>query len=278
MIGWRGEPGKKDEPQHKKMGRIMLPLLDVLEIPYEIIPNDIEKSKEIIAKAINHMKSKKTPYALIIPKNIFEPYEPKGEMKQDYEMSRESAIKAIVNSISQNDIIVSTTGKTSRELFEYREAKGQGHQNDFLTVGSMGCSASIAHGIALEKQNKKVFIFDGDGAVLMQMGALATIGHYKPKNLCHIIFDNCSHESTGGQPTVSDTINFEKIALACGYKKAETVATKEDLNESLGEIKSFDGPRMLIIKVKKGARGDLGRPTTSPIENKENFMNFLSEN
>lgn len=275
MIGWRGVSGKDDQPQHKKMGRIMIPLLDILEIPHEIMPKDIEKAKEVIAKAVDYMKSNKSPYAFIINKGVFESYEQKNKTKQVYEMSREDAIKTIVDVIDKNDVIVSTTGKTSRELFEYRKTKNHGHQNDFLTVGSMGCSASIAHGIALEKPNKRIFIFDGDGAVIMQMGSLATIGHYKPKNIYHVVFDNESHESTGGQPTVSNTVNLEQIALACGYKTAKTITIKKYLNKILKEIKSLDGPMMLVIKVKKDSRKDLGRPTTTPIENKEAFMDFL---
>jgi phosphonopyruvate decarboxylase len=192
-------------------------------------------------------------------------------------MTREDAIKTIVDNLDGSEAIISTTGKSSRELFEYREESGQGHSKDFLTVGSMGCSASIANSIALQKPGKQIFVFDGDGSVIMQMGSLATIGHYKPKNLYHIIFDNNAHESTGGQPTVSDTVNFEQIALACGYKAAKTAETKFDLEKTIKKMKSSEGPQMLIIKVNKGARKDLGRPTTTPIENKQAFMEFLTE-
>ncbi len=214
---------------------------------------------------------------MIIKKKIFEEYELKKKQESNYEMKREEVIKIIVNAMDGSEAIVSTTGKTSRELFEYREELKQGHAKDFLTVGSMGCSASIAHGIALEKPEKPVYIFDGDGAVLMQMGTMTTIGHYKAKNLYHIVFDNECHESTGGQPTVSSTVDFEKVALACKYKGAETISTKKDLERKIKEMKSLNGPQMLIVKVKKGSRRDLGRPTTTPIENKEAFMKFLEE-
>ena len=189
-------------------------------------------------------------------------------------MKREDAIKVIVDNLAGSEAIVSTTGKTSRELFEHRVAREE-TPCDFYTVGSMGCSASIANGIALQKPNKQIFVFDGDGAVIMQMGALATIGYYKAKNLYHVVFDNASYDSTGGQPTVSPTVEFEKIALACGYKSAKTVETKVDLVEAVKEMKSSEGPQMLIIKVNKGARKDLGRPTTTPIENKGAFMEVL---
>ena len=142
----------------------------------------------------------------------------------------------------------------------------------------MGCCISIANSIALQKPSKQIFVFDGDGAVLMQMGALATVGHYKAKNLYHVVFDNASYDSTGGQPTVSPTVDFETAALACGYKNAETVETKTDLVKTVKDFRKSDGPKMLIIKVNKGARKDLGRPTTTPIENKEKFMEFLTLN
>jgi phosphonopyruvate decarboxylase len=276
MIGWRGEPGKKDEPQHKKMGRIMLPLLDTLEIPYKILPEDIEESEKVIAEMKKKAEKNSAPVAIIIKSDMFEVYSSKNNIKMDYEMTREDAIKSILDELEGNEAIISTTGKTSRELFEYRESNGQGHDKDFLTVGSMGCSVSIANGIALSNIKKPIFVFDGDGAVIMQMGALATIGHYKPKNLYHIIFDNESHDSTGGQPTVSSTLDFEKIALACGYNGAKTLKTKDEIKIAIKDIKTKCGPQMLVVKVNKGARKDLGRPTSTPIENKKAFMDFLS--
>ena len=274
MIGWRGEPGIKDEPQHKKMGRVMTPLLETLEIPYNILPDNIEEAEKVISEIKEKAEKTKSPVAVIIKKGLLEKYETKNKVKTNYEMTREDAIKAIVDNLDGSEAIVSTTGKTSRELFEYRVAKGE-KARDFYTVGSMGCSASIANAIALEKPDKQIFVFDGDGAVIMQMGALATIGHYKTKNLYHVIFDNEAHESTGGQPTVSSSVNFEQIALACGYKSAKTVEKKADLEEAVKNMKSSEGPQMLIVKVNKGARKDLGRPTTTPIENKEAFMEFL---
>lgn len=277
MIGWRGEPGKKDEPQHKKMGRVMLPLLDVLEIPHKVLPEEIGEAEKAIEEIKKTAEESKKPVAIIIKKKTLEEYEAKKKVKTDYDMSGEDAIKAIVDSLDGSEAIVSTTGKTSRELFEYREELKQDHSKDFLTVGSMGCSASIADGIALSGTNKPVFVFDGDGAVIMQMGALATIGHYQAKNLYHIVFDNGAYDSTGGQPTVSPTVDLEKVALACGYRAAKTVETKADLQAAVKDMKASDGPQMLIVKVNKGARKELGRPTTTPIENKEAFIKFLRE-
>lgn len=275
MIGWRGEPGEKDEPQHKMMGRITLPLLGVLEIPYKILPDDILEAEKIITEIKQKSEQIQAPVALIIKKGIFEEYFSQKTSIQNYEMTRENAIKEILNNLDGPEIIVSTTGKTSRELFEYRTKLNQNHDKDFLTVGSMGCSSAIALGIAIEKPDKQIYVFDGDGAALMQMGTFATIGNYKPKNLQHIIFDNSSYDSTGGQPTVSPNLDFAKIALACGYISAQTVQTKESLNESMVKIKKELGPNLIVVKINKGARKDLGRPTTTPIENKKDFMNFL---
>ena len=279
MIGWRGEPGRKDEPQHTKMGRVMIPLLDTLEIPYEIMPDEIENASKVIADIVNISQDRKTPVALIIKRNTFEKYDLENmddsDSSRDYPMTREDAIKIIVDNLAGDEIIVSTTGKTSRELFEHRVQRGE-EPSDFYTVGSMGCSTSIANGIALSKQHKKVVIFDGDGAVLMQMGSLATVGYYHAKNLYHIIFDNNSYDSTGGQPTTANRVDFEKIAIGCNYKSAVTVKTKAELMNAVNNLRYLEGPHMIIAKVKMGSRKNLGRPTKTPIENKEEFMRRLS--
>ncbi|MBS3085520.1 phosphonopyruvate decarboxylase [Candidatus Pacearchaeota archaeon] len=274
MIGWRGEPGNKDEPQHKKMGRIMVPLLKTLEIPYAIMPDNKEKVDLIISKAKQIAVEKNQPVAIIIKKETFTKYSSRINYKQTYEMTREEAIKTILDSLSGSEAIISTTGKASRELFEYRISKHH-KPHDFYTVGSMGCASSIAFGIALQIPNRKIVILDGDGAVLMQLGTLATIGHYKPKNILHLIFDNNSHESTGGQPTVSNTVDFKKIALASGYGFAKIVYTKKQVITAINKINYLKGPAMLVIKVKNGSRLDLGRPTKTPLENKTVFMKFL---
>ena len=278
MIGWRGEPGKKDEPQHIKMGKVMLPLLETLEVPYEILPDEIEKAENVIANMVTISQDRRSPVALIIKRNTFEKFDlantEVGGSSNEASMDREDAIKIIVDNIEGDEIIVSTTGKTSRELFEHRVQRGE-EPKDFYTVGSMGCATSIANGIALSKQHKKVMIFDGDGAVLMQMGSLATVGYYNAKNLYHIIFDNNSYDSTGGQPTTANRVDFEKIALGCSYRSAVTVKTKTELMNELNSLKNVQGPHMIIVKVKKGSRKNLGRPTKTPIENKEEFMKRL---
>jgi phosphonopyruvate decarboxylase len=270
LIGWRGEPGKKDEPQHKKMGRVLITLLKSLEIPFEIISDDFHISEGIITNAIKYIKKNHTPFALIVKKGNFENYKPIKIQKDLSKLSREGAISRILELLTGNEIIISTTGKTSRELFELRIKNGE-IPRDFYTVGSMGCCSSIGLGVAL-KSKSKIIILDGDGAAIMQMGSLATIGFYQPQNFYHIIFDNNAYDSTGGQPTISNKVDFEKIALGVKYNYVETVDSINNLNEKFTNFYQSKGPSMLIIKVKKGSRKDLGRPTTTPIENKTLFM------
>jgi len=275
MIGWRGEPGKKDEPQHKKMGRVTIPLLEALEIPYSFFPETVSEFEQLLQKIAIFFKENKKPYALIVKKNTIEPFTSSKKRETTYEMTREEALKIIIESFKGDEIIVSTTGKTSRELFELRVARGE-KPRDFYTVGSMGCTSSIALGIALNSK-KKTIVIDGDGALIMQLGALTTIGHYNPENFYHILIDNNAHESTGGQPTVSDTVNFKKICLGSGYKSVYRADNRDNLKNELGKLFQEKGPSMLIIEVKKGSREDLGRPTTTAIQNKEYFMKFLQK-
>ncbi|MBA7536659.1 hypothetical protein ES705_28923 [subsurface metagenome] len=275
MIGWRGEPSLKDEPQHKKMGRITLSLLDVLEIPYDILPKDRKKAEEIIRKAKNYAQKNNAQYALIIRKKTIESF-PSVKLEEEiYKMSREEVIEVIINNVSPDTVIISTTGKTSRELFELRINRRE-KPSDFYTVGSMGCAAAIAFGIA-ENTIKDTLILDGDGSALMQMGTLATIGHYKPSNLYHIIFNNRSHESTGGQPTVSETVDFEKVALSCGYRTAHTIDSRDELIFFLSQLEEKECPCLIVVNIRKGSRENLGRPTATPQENKESFMKLIKD-
>jgi len=202
LIGWRGEPGKKDEPQHVKQGKITLKLLETLGIPHEVLPENIEEAKSTIKKAFQYMTTNNAPYAIVIKKGSFEEYVLQNKVESNYDMSREDAIKILTDNLEERDIVVSTTGKASRELFEYREELWQGHEKDFLTVGSMGHSSSIALGIALSRPERAVYCFDGDGALIMHLGASAIIGQNAPSNFKHIILNNGVHDSVGGQPTV----------------------------------------------------------------------------
>ncbi|MGM0607780.1 MAG: phosphonopyruvate decarboxylase [Candidatus Muiribacteriota bacterium] len=268
IIGWRGEPGIKDEPQHKKQGKITLKLLETMGIDYIILDEKNYKNK--LHNLIEYSKKSLKPVAVVVKKNSFESYKLQNTVKTDFLMSREEAVKVIIDNIEAESVVVSTTGKTSRELFEYREAKKQGHSKDFLTVGSMGHSSSIAFAIALEKPLKKVYCFDGDGAALMHMGALTINSNKKPANFCHILINNGAHDSVGGQNTEGLNVNFKKIAQGSGYKKVIQVKSAKEIIEALKAECDF-----IEIFVNKGARKDLGRPTTTPQENKQNFMRQL---
>lgn len=279
VIGWRGEPNKKDEPQHKKQGLITVETLELLGIKYQVLNESTnnDEMKVIIKKAYHYMMENNEPYALVIKKDTFEEYKLKNNIMTDFEMTREEAIEAIVNNMKNDAVIVSTTGMASRELFELREKYNDNHNKDFLTVGSMGHASQIAFGIALSNKDKEVYCIDGDGALLMHLGGLAIIGNQEPVNFRHILINNGAHDSVGGQETVGLKIDALAIAKACGYKKCYSCSSKEELIKLAKEITGIEGPVLLEIKVKKGARKDLGRPTTTPIENKEAFMKFLDK-
>ena len=277
VIGWRGEPKRQDEPQHKKQGLITIETLEMLGIKYEIL-DEATNNNEMKSKVKNahiYMKENNEPYALVIKKDTFDEYKLKNHSVFDFEMTREEAIEIVISNMKENSAIVSTTGMASRELFELREKHKENHSKDFLTVGSMGHASQIAFGIALSNKNKDVYCIDGDGALLMHLGGLAIIGNQEPKNFRHILINNGAHDSVGGQETVGFKIDTLAIAKACGYKQGYSCSTKVDLLNLSQKITNVEGPVLLEIKVKKGARKDLGRPTTTPIENKEAFMEFL---
>jgi len=275
VIGWRGEPGVKDEPQHAKQGKITPDILKIIGIPYKILDSDSDAEK-IIKEATQYIQAKSSPYALLVRKDAFNHYELNKKHHDIYKLSREEAIRTVMGHINKKDVVVATTGHISRELFEYREKQKQGHGSDFLTVGSMGHASSIALGIALSKPDRRVFCLDGDGAVIMHMGSLAISGSITPDNFIHIVLNNGAHDSVGGQPTTAFSISIPQIAKSCGYKKVFLAATKDDIKKKLLVLKSAKGPSLLEIRVKRGARRDLGRPTTTPEENKKTFMDFLA--
>ena len=274
IIGWRGEPGIKDEPQHYKQGLITEDLLNTLKIPFTILSDSIEESKKEIDEIFHQLKTHLRPHALLVRDNTFQAYKLTKDIKTDFEMNREEAIKELAKRID-NDIIVATTGKTSRELFEYRKGLNISHEKDFLTVGGMGHANQIALAIALEKENRTVYCFDGDGAVLMHLGSIGIIGDLKPKNFKHILLNNGSHDSVGGQSTIGFGINFGKIFEGLNYTQTFKVSTIEELDNIFEIFKETEGPVLLEILINKGARTDLGRPTLSPKENKSHFMRYL---
>lgn len=278
LVGWRGEPGKKDEPQHQKMGRIMLDTIKSLEIPYSVLPTTLAEAEIVVAEAVRYAVSTSSPYALVVQRGTFEPYELQKKAQTSFPLNREQAIRTIVPLLGLDDIIVSTTGKTSRELFELRKELQQGHSRDFLTVGSMGHASSIALSIALQKPERVVYCFDGDGAAIMHMGALATVGKLKPRNFRHIIFNNFAHDSVGGQPTAADTINLPAIAKANGYRAVFSAETTDEIKACMAEMNLQGGSVLLEIRCNKGARENLGRPTRTPRENKQDFIEFVRRN
>jgi phosphonopyruvate decarboxylase len=275
LIGWRGEPNIKDEPQHVKQGIVTIDLLDAIGVKYAILAENNEDVISQLSECINYLETYSAPFAFVVRKNIFEHYELEhSDNELLHALSREDAIIMAAKNLAEDDIVVSTTGMISRELYEYREKNGQNHNADFLTVGSMGHASQIALGIALQKNDKRVFCFDGDGAVLMHLGSLAIIGSESPKNFIHIVFNNGAHDSVGGQPTVGFKISIPEIAKACGYTKTFSVSNESEFNYALN-ICENKGPVLIEIKVKKGSRADLGRPKTSPIENKVFFIKNL---
>ena len=276
LIGWRGRPGVHDEPQHVKQGKITTGLLNVMGINYEVLSKDEDKAALQIAKAVKALQQYEV-FALVIEKDTFDEYKLQNVELNDLTMTREEAIQTVASALGPKDVIVSTTGMISRELFEARAAWGQGHERDFLTVGSMGHASQIALGIALEKKDRKVWCFDGDGATIMHMGSMAIVASKKPSNYVHVVFNNGAHDSVGGQPTVGLKIDLPAVAKAVGYTAACSVDTKEQLREQLSGLSALDGPVLLEVKVKKGNRKDLGRPTTTPIQNKEALMDFLKK-
>lgn len=275
VIGWRGRPGVKDEPQHVKQGKITTGLLNVMGINYAILPKDETEAAKQIKNAVDYMKATNECYALVIEKDTFDSYKLQNVEVNDFTMTREEAIQKIAANIEETACIISTTGMISRELFEARTVWNQGHERDFLTVGSMGHASQIALGVALQKPEHKVYCFDGDGASLMHMGNMAITASMNCRNYVHIVFNNGAHDSVGGQPTVGLRIDLCGVAKAVGYKTTFSVDTIEQLDTTLADVKNAEGPVFLQVCVKKGNRKNLGRPTTTPIQNKEAFMEFI---
>ena len=275
MIGWRGEPGVKDEPQHVKQGKIQIELMEAMDIPYEIFSKDSYNFKEKILKCIKLAKDENRPTALLIKKGTFGKYNKTVLLDENQLMKREEALEIILDNLSDKTIVVSTTGKTSREIFEIREKNNQSHEKDFLTVGSMGHCSSIALGIALARPDRQVVCIDGDGAMLMHLGSLTSIAGLKPKNFRHILMNNEVHESVGGQATAAKEINLSAIIESFGTSDIFFAESSLELKHKVSEFLSSSKPSFLEVKICPGSRDDLGRPTIKPIENKVSFMKFL---
>ncbi len=275
VIGWRGEPGVHDEPQHVKQGKVTCDLLDAMKVPYEILSDNEADLPSQFDKAYKYIKDNNAQYAFVIRKGTFDDYSLKNNIPVSGNMSREQAIEKIMLGADDSTAFVSTTGMISRELYELRDKYNQGHDRDFLTVGGMGHASQIALSIALQQKERQVFCLDGDGASIMQMGGMATIGSRKPHNYVHFVLNNGAHDSVGGQPTVGRQIDFCKIAEGCGYENIVKVSTLEELDNVLSSSDTKDKLTFVEVLVTKGARKDLGRPKSTPVENKIALMDFL---
>lgn len=277
IVGWRGEPGVHDEPQHIYQGEVTVKLLEDMDIAVKIIDRETtEDELRGTMQQFSPMLAKGKSVAFVVRKGALSADGIKVKYQNENTMMREEIIRHIT-AVSGDDIVVSTTGKASRELFEIRVQNGQPHSTDFLTVGSMGHSSSIALAIALNKPKSRVWCIDGDGAVLMHMGAMAVLAARHPKNLIHVVINNAAHETVGGLPTVADSIDLVQIAKGCGYPNAVCVNSFEALDLALKKAKASEGPSLIEVRAAIGAREDLGRPTTTALENKQNFMKYLAE-
>lgn len=271
LVGWRGEPLVHDEPQHIYQGEVTLRLLEDMEISAFIIGKETaEADVRSAMEAFRPLLAAGKQVAFVIRKGALQ-FDGSVEYKNGNSLFREEIIRHLA-AVSGEDPIVSTTGKTSRELFELREANGQSHQYDFLTVGSMGHSSSIALGVALHQPDRKIWCLDGDGAVLMHMGSMAILGSISPNNLVHVVVNNGAHESVGGMPTAAETVDLAAVAKACGYPYAASVSTFDELDRELKAAKERQALSLIEVKSRIGARADLGRPTTTALENKLAFM------
>lgn len=270
VIGWRGEPGVKDEPQHVKQGRVTLEQLDVLEIPHWVLDASSDVGSTLDS-AFASMLERNAPVALLVRKDSFAKYKPQSTRTETSTLAREAALEQVLQLCADDDLIVSTTGKTSREVFELRVKHGQ-KQRDFLTVGGMGHTASIALGVAIGQPDRRVVCLDGDGSLLMHMGCMPVIADYKPKHFVHVLLNNGTHESVGGQATSAGQVNFNQLANAVGYAGYAVANDVATLQQAWQTLVSEQGPVLLEVKIKNGSRDDLGRPTTTAEQNKLAFM------
>lgn len=271
MISWRGEPGRPDAPQHQVMGQKTRPLLSLLEISTGLLTGDWRQDEEVIRRLHRQMLALAAPVALIVPRGTLAPIS-EGQSPSLYPLARKEAINVITRSLSGQEAVVSTTGKISRELYNSFDQPG-----NFYVVGSMGCASAIGLGLALARPERKIVILDGDGACLMKLGNLATIGHYRPRNLIHVVLDNEAYDSTGGQGTTASTISLAAVAREAGYVSSQEARDPQTLAQQFGSALRQPGPHFLLVKVARGATGDLERPHLTPPELKERFMSFSSQ-
>lgn len=267
VIGWRGEPGTTDEPQHLAQGRLTLPLLDTLGLPYAVL--DPQRWTEQVADVLTAMERDSRPAALVVRKGFFAGYTAAPPVSE-LPLRREDVLERVLAAAGAEAIMVSTTGKTSREVFEIRERRGEGHERDFLTVGGMGHASSIALGMSLGS-SRTVYCLDGDGAFLMHLGALPVAAQHAPDGFRYLVINNGAHESVGGQSTVAANVDLAEILRAAGFTQVETVSAAAQLPAALERLRVT--PRAaLVVNVAQGSRAELGRPSIAPERNKQDMM------
>lgn len=276
IIGWRGEPGVHDEPQHVFQGKITCKLLDVMNVRYSVIDSSttIDEIERILAEA-SETFGRSEQYAIVVKKGTFEA-DAKYSWDNGYSLNREEALGELLKMLPEDAAVVSTTGKISRELYERSDALYGNHDNIFMTVGGMGHASMIAFGVAVKKPDRRVICVDGDGAFLMHMGAAAFIGSNAPENFVHIVINNNAHESVGGMPTNCREVNLSEVALKIGYREAYRITDMNGLMNISDGLAHAKGPVLYEIMVALGARSDLGRPKESAADNKVMFMDYLS--
>ena len=295
LVGWRGQPGVKDEPQHVKQGRIMESLLDAMDLPWAVLPREQQEAEACMRTAVDTARSHGCPYVVLVEKDSFDapatspsqasqasepadpadPADPSQPSSAAALPSREQALAALVDELGDDTINVSTTGMLSRELFEHREQTGQSGECDFLTVGGMGHASSIAMGVAMREPTREVWCLDGDGAVLMHLGTLAVIADHARDNLFHVVFNNGVHDSVGGQPTSIEVVDLAATARAVGYRYAASVSSLDELAEQVSALRASGGPALLELRVRPGNRAGIGRPTRTPAQSKQAFMSAV---
>jgi len=280
MVGWRGEPGVKDEPQHTFMGACQAEIMDAMKVKWAPLPDNQDDADRMIAEAVEYMNKDKAPFGMTISKGVFDKYKLVSDPCPDVaELTREEAIKLVATGLSANSLCITTTGMPSRELYEHRVAEHgvEGATGrDFMCVGNMGHCSSIALGLAHSRPNKQVVAMDGDGSVVMHMGAMVTNGVHGSKNFKHVVLNNNAHDSVGGQPTYAQYFDIPDIAAASGYKATRTCTTAEEITQGVEWLNNTEGPALLQVMINKGARGDLGRPKSTPYENKDAFMGYCA--
>lgn len=285
IVTWRGQPEVKDAPQHEQMGRIMHRLLETLEIPYLPFPDCETEIAKTLAEAEASMEQRKRPFALVMQKGSVAPHALPARLefesintdlrqnlsaKENEQLTRTAAIELILHALAGDEAIIASTGKTGRELFTISD-----RANHLYVVGGMGTASAIGFGVAHALPKQPVVVIDGDGAALMKLGALATIGLYQPSNLLHIILDNEAHDSTGGQQTASGIARFAAIAAAANYRSAFAVDRPKEIREAVSLLRYRAGPSLLHVKIQPGSPEKLGRPTVPPHKVKERFSQFL---